>query len=206
MKQILVTTGATVTFVQLIRAVLSERFIGAVSALGYTEMVVQYGGDDTSVHLVQELLSAVCFTSDNNGSDENTTMFSRTVGKLHIVALQWAVDLVEKYTRDSNAVISHAGVGSIMDTLRCWEENRTLIAVPNGVLLDNHQVEVARTFAAMGVLRMVSGNDGDNDCADETVLAERLSRTLAEPWVGIPLPRAAGNVLGRVIREELSHS
>ncbi|TID31068.1 hypothetical protein CANINC_000312 [Pichia inconspicua] len=87
-KQILVTTGATVTFVPLIRAVISKQFVEEVCALGYTDLVVQYAGDTTSVHLVEELLSQLQFASDND-TGESANVFKGTLvkGKLRIVAL-----------------------------------------------------------------------------------------------------------------------
>ncbi|TID31067.1 hypothetical protein CANINC_000311 [Pichia inconspicua] len=102
-----------------------------------------------------------------------------------------------------------------MDTLRSWERDdddddnddtngdnivvdRRLIAVPNESLLDNHQLEVANAFASLGALRVVSVPPPTES------LAKALTTSLAEPWTTTPLPKAAGAVVGRVIREELA--
>lgn len=212
-KQILVTTGATVTFVPLIRAVFSNVFIRGACQQGYGRLVVQYAGGTESVELVQELLDELRF----QGSHEGGT-FTGTVadGELEVVALRWAVDLVGTYTRHSTAVISHAGVGSIVDTLRVWEEDEDgnsghkLIVVPNSALLGNHQTEVATAFGKLGAVRVVEENytadgdgDGDGDAKPKT-LPERLVRELAEEWSVELLAPAAGAAVRTVVEEEMA--
>ena len=49
------------------------------------------------------------------------------------------------YVRDADLVISHAGAGSLFEALRA---GKMVLAVPNGALMDNHQVELASELAA----------------------------------------------------------
>jgi hypothetical protein len=50
---------------------------------------------------------------------------------------------------DAALVISHAGSGSIFESLTA---GKALIVVPNPLLMDNHQAELGRHLAGMGVL------------------------------------------------------
>jgi beta-1,4-N-acetylglucosaminyltransferase len=49
-----------------------------------------------------------------------------------------------KYFSEAELVISHAGSGSTFESLRA---GRKLVAVPNPVLMDNHQQELAEELA-----------------------------------------------------------
>ncbi len=59
-------------------------------------------------------------------------------------------------TQGSSLVISHAGAGSILETLRCprntGSQARRLIVVVNEKLMDNHQQELADAMADEGYL------------------------------------------------------
>ncbi|SNX82363.1 related to ALG13 - catalytic component of UDP-GlcNAc transferase [Melanopsichium pennsylvanicum] len=58
---------------------------------------------------------------------------------------QFAPDL-ESYISSADIVISHAGSGTILDTLRMQPNIPTLVVVPNTSLMDNHQVELAEAL------------------------------------------------------------
>ena len=47
---------------------------------------------------------------------------------------------IERYIQSADLVISHAGAGSVLETL---EKRKHLIVVINNLLMDNHQVELA---------------------------------------------------------------
>ncbi|PWZ01035.1 hypothetical protein BCV70DRAFT_159335 [Testicularia cyperi] len=86
---------------------------------------------------------------------------------------QFAPDL-GKYIKASDLVISHAGSGTILDTLRMRPEAPALIAVPNTSLMDNHQAELADALAQPGYL--VAGT--------EATLAEDVRKALENKATG----------------------
>jgi len=58
---------------------------------------------------------------------------------LTVETFQYAPNL-EKLMDGADLVVSHAGAGSLFEALRL---RRPLIAVPNPLLMDNHQAELA---------------------------------------------------------------
>jgi hypothetical protein len=60
-----------------------------------------------------------------------------------------------QYVADASLIISHAGSGSIFESLTA---GKTLIVVPNPLLMDNHQTELGNHLKALGVL--VGGGGG----------------------------------------------
>src|ERR687892_1143035 len=69
-------------------------------------------------------------------------------------------DEVLEHCRDARAVVTHAGVGSVITALSCGQ--RPLV-VPrlsrHGEAVDDHQLEWARRFAASGLLTLVENVD-----------------------------------------------
>lgn len=49
----------------------------------------------------------------------------------------------------AHLIIAHAGSGTILEALRL---GKRLVVVPNGELMDNHQVELARELGGQGYL------------------------------------------------------
>ncbi|KAI6853006.1 hypothetical protein KC343_g10540 [Hortaea werneckii] len=136
-KTCFVTIGATASFAALIRSALSSDTLSALSKLGYTDLVVQYGQDG------KELFdSAMQQVKTAGGSNVNVTGFDLDKAGLG------------KYMRQAKGggsrggqegvVVSHAGSGTILDALRIAVP---IIVVPNPDLLDNHQVELAEALA-----------------------------------------------------------
>ncbi|GMG21787.1 unnamed protein product [Ambrosiozyma monospora] len=166
-KQLLVTTGATVTFSKLIELTLHPTFLQLISTkLQYTHLVVQYGTSNDSQQLVDKLLSQIPQLSNKkpsfkpDGTTTQTITFPTTTSQtkstsqqltLEIKCMVFDTNLVANYTAKSHLVISHAGTGSILDTLRC--PGVRLLVVINSKLLDNHQLDIAEAFADMGVLK-----------------------------------------------------
>lgn len=64
--------------------------------------------------------------------------------ELHM--FQFAPDL-KPYIESAHVVVSHAGSGTILDTLRAKPVAPALVVVPNTSLMDNHQVELAQALA-----------------------------------------------------------
>lgn len=144
-RQLLVTTGATVTFVALLEKVLAGEFMDTVLRLGYDSIVVQYGASDESYQLVSRLTRHLQLSESSNG-------FHGQYKGMQVQLIPFDVDLVQKYVKPSAVVISHAGTGSIIDTLR--GSDATLLVVVNETLQDNHQLEVASAFEYLGVLQV----------------------------------------------------
>ncbi|VEU20795.1 DEKNAAC101704 [Brettanomyces naardenensis] len=164
-KQVLVTTGATVTFTKLIQFVLDPRYIGELIELGYADLVVQYGKSTEAKSLIEGLLSKVSKEFDpveDSGFDEagQIQMVFRDANdhSLQLRCIRFDRDLVSKYTAPSELVISHAGTGSILDSLRIGKK---LIVLINEALSDNHQVEIAKAFQDLNVLKVAQGNFSD---------------------------------------------
>ncbi|RMY66471.1 hypothetical protein D0862_15190 [Hortaea werneckii] len=138
-KTCFVTIGATASFAALIRSALSPDTLSALSKLGYTDLVVQYGQDG------KELFEGAMQQVKTQGSSSpvNITGFDLDQAGLG------------KYMRQAKGgggsrgglegvVVSHAGSGTILDALRIAVP---IIVVPNPDLLDNHQVELAEALA-----------------------------------------------------------
>lgn len=58
------------------------------------------------------------------------------------------VSSINPYLQDADVVISHAGSGTILETLRMDDSSRPrLIVVPNETLMDNHQTQLAKALS-----------------------------------------------------------
>lgn len=117
--KVLVTTGATVAFEGVIRAVLSETVLSSLVESGYDQLVVQYGHAKS---LFEELKS-----------DKNP---------IQVTGFDFTMEIASEI-ESSDLVISHAGTGSILD---CLTAKKPLIVVVNTDLMDNHQLEIANAF------------------------------------------------------------
>ena len=127
-RQVLVTVGTT-NFDALVRALDRPEVAEALVALGYTRLVLQIGA--TAAYEPAELVPAGARAATHGSGLE----------------VEWfrLVPSLGRLIEASALVISHAGAGSIFETLRA---GKPLIAVPNARLMDNHQVELARELAA----------------------------------------------------------
>lgn len=164
-KQVLVTTGATVTFSRLIEHVLDLKFLKCIKNHGYTLMVIQYGRSENSVEVLHDNIRKF-YENSNFQTEEkfeketgNTVTFFYDDKNIQIRCIQFDSKLVENYVEKSDMVISHAGTGSIMDTLRNGKIGCKLIVMINDSLQDNHQEDIAQAFESLNVLKSVHSND-----------------------------------------------
>lgn len=136
-KTCFVTIGATASFTELIRAVLSQDFCKALEIHEYTHLLIQYGQDGKQLydqclsqlnHSEPTTLQISGFDLDQSGLDD---YMLQAKGHTNPLATE-------------GTVISHAGSGTILGVLRM---GIPLIVVPNEALLDNHQVELAEALA-----------------------------------------------------------
>lgn len=137
-KVCFVTIGATASFSNLIRAVVSAPFCQSLEQNQYTTLIVQYGADGSG--LFNALLQEVDGTQGRSGI--KISGFG-----LDTSGLAQYMKLAKTGGHDNGAegvVISHAGSGTILHALRL---DVPIVVVPNSELLDNHQVELADALA-----------------------------------------------------------
>ncbi|KAH7148757.1 UDP-N-acetylglucosamine transferase subunit alg13 [Dactylonectria macrodidyma] len=143
----LVTVGATVGFKELTAAVLQPSFWEFLGSRGFTKLHVQCGPDVSwaTAELaarkdeVPSSLSISIFDVTNNLMKDEMMFCKAVDGK-----------------RSQGLVISHAGTGTILDA---WKLSIPLVVVPNTLLLDNHQTEMAEHLAKEGYAIQSSGHD-----------------------------------------------
>ncbi|KAK9379169.1 glycosyl transferase [Kockiozyma suomiensis] len=134
---LLICTGATFPFDQLFEVILASQDILLFlhQNLQITSVRVQYGP-----------------------SSESGTKFKRCLSNIDAKLLK-KVDIsgfgmTDKMAAEisaSSIVISHAGTGTILDTLRSTPAPQ-LIVIPNSVLMHGHQDEIAKALENRGCL------------------------------------------------------
>ena len=134
-KRVFVTVGST-TFPELVEAVLSPEVIESLCQLGVMELCVQHGKDG-------ELF--------RQASEGQTRLAIRGFDYSHSI---------EGEMKEADLIISHAGIfvlvssdlagsGSLLEALHL---GKSIIAVPNASLMDNHQVELASALSDQGYI------------------------------------------------------
>lgn len=125
---VLVTVGTT-KFDALVEAVDSHNVADVLVARGYTRLIIQKGAGK---HHIQTLIPL--------GSQHH-----QLSNGLHVEVFEFAPSLAD-YMQAADLIISHAGSGSIFEALRL---KKPLIAIPNALLMDNHQAELAEHLACL---------------------------------------------------------
>lgn len=144
-KSIFVTVGTT-QFDALCRAIQSEEFQARATQLGYTKIILQYGRAFPPPPLSDEEKVGERRGEERKGEKIVWETFDFT-------------DQMARYVARADVVISHCGSGTVLDTLRgpIFEEGvqsvkrPVLILVPNPLLMDNHQGELAEALVGAGV-------------------------------------------------------
>lgn len=161
MPKILITTGATVTFKPLVEYVATPQFLRHLVKLGFSTVFLQYGnelidGNNVSKEFFSEVISRTKLVETldldilNETDDKSTTTFSD--GSFLFVVFGFSANIAD-YVESADIVVSHAGTGSILDSLRL---KKPLLVVSNLELMDNHQEEVADQFQNEGFLYHVT--------------------------------------------------
>eukprot|EP00250_Pteridium_aquilinum_P005029 c15190_g1_i2 orf=307-813(-) len=119
--KVFVTVGTT-SFDALIKAVDAPECKAAIARQGYSSLVLQIG--------------------------RGSYLPSKDEADIKVDFFTFASDLKD-HMRSADLVISHAGSGSIFETLRM---GKPLIVVVNEALMDNHQAELAEELAAQKYL------------------------------------------------------
>ena len=125
---VFVTVGTT-KFDVLIQAVDTTEVANALVSKGYSKLVVQKGAGKYQMHTLLP-----------QGSQQH-----QLSNGLHVQVFDYAPSLAD-YMTAADLIISHAGSGSIFEALRL---RKPLIAVPNAILMDNHQAELADHLARL---------------------------------------------------------
>ncbi|KAK9291686.1 hypothetical protein L1049_019635 [Liquidambar formosana] len=119
-KRIVFVTVGTTSFDALVRAVDTYEFKEELSTKGYTHLLIQMGRGSY-------------VPTKSTGED----------GSLSVDYFTFSSSIAD-HLRSASLVISHAGSGSIFETLRL---GKPLIVVVNEDLMDNHQSELAEELA-----------------------------------------------------------
>lgn len=158
---ILFTTGATVTFRQLLDYVAEPEFFSFLQSIGFSKIALQYGNESNgSGHVSKKFVSDVMaknqlvekmdFSIQNSTNDKSVVVFANSTLELLMFAFSPTIgDLIA----EADIVVSHAGTGSILDCLRL---GKPLLVVTNNDLMDDHQEEVASQFENEGYLYRLS--------------------------------------------------
>ncbi|KAJ3677583.1 hypothetical protein LUZ60_003307 [Juncus effusus] len=118
-KTVFVTVGTT-CFDKLVAAMDSAKVKEALFRRGYTHLLIQMGRGSY-------------IPSKVSGEE----------GSLNVDYFTFSSSIAD-YLKSASLIISHAGSGSIFETLRL---NKPLIVVVNEDLMDNHQAELAEELA-----------------------------------------------------------
>lgn len=151
-KILFVTCGATVPFPKLIQSVVSPEFLGTITTkYGFTKVIIQYGKGYTEEfnRLLEGRYVSVSKQPNKYGCSQYLEYrLDGEMPPLEIVGLEYSTQ-IQDIIGQASLVISHAGTGSILDTLR-QRHSTPLIVVVNDDLMDNHQEQIAHRFTQMG--------------------------------------------------------
>lgn len=123
-RKVFVTVGTT-RFDALVQAVDAPEFKAALRERGFSSLLIQLGRG-----------SYLPSSSNRGGGGPSSA-------SLPVAFFKFAPDIGE-HIRSASLVISHAGSGSIFETLRA---GTPLVVVVNEALMDNHQSELAQELA-----------------------------------------------------------
>ncbi|RJE23622.1 hypothetical protein PHISCL_04036 [Aspergillus sclerotialis] len=193
-KLCFVTVGATASFLSLLLSVLDSKFLEALSQSGYTHLLVQYGKDGQIIY-ENFLVKYPAGSPGRHGIEIGGFDFNQAgLGEVMRMTKE-----NKSEGRSSGMIISHAGSGSILEALRL---SVPLVVVPNPLLKDNHQAELANELQKQGYV--VASHHDDISNAVEKAEALR-SRMLTWPPVRGPSQRRH-RTLNEVLADEMGFS
>lgn len=138
-----ILSGATVPFTELVRAV-DQNLINKLSEKGFTELYVQYGHAEASFR-------------------------PPASAQLRIKGFDFTPE-IKQLIGGASLVISHAGSGSILDSLErgSGQSTRRVIVVVNTELMDNHQLELATKLEKVGCISVAKSPAKLVDAIDQS--------------------------------------
>ncbi|QFZ26266.1 putative UDP-N-acetylglucosamine transferase subunit ALG13 [Clavispora lusitaniae] len=204
MSSILVTTGATVTFKPLVSYIADLDFLLEAQKLGYSTIYLQYGNEiSNNTNVSKDFLNEVMQKSQlieklglgivNETNDKSVTHFSN--GRLSLVVFAFSSHISD-YISKVDIVVSHAGTGSILDSLRL---KKPLLVVSNSELMGNHQEEVAAQFEKEGFLHHITTKQ-----LQEGYLLDYLRKFSRGTLPFSSLPDPPTGVVESILAEELA--
>ncbi|EFW99227.1 glycosyltransferase family [Grosmannia clavigera kw1407] len=140
-RRCFVTVGATASFYRLLEEILSADFLDFLGAKGFAELLVQTGPDQDAVQTRMRQLTEERQQTSSRWPAVKTFSYTADIPSA-MVPCRGRVG-----ERRPGVVISHAGSGSILDTVRM---DIPLVVVANGALLGNHQEELAEAVQTAG--------------------------------------------------------
>ncbi|ODN75068.1 hypothetical protein L202_06286 [Cryptococcus amylolentus CBS 6039] len=155
-SSLLITVGSTL-FPALTDPLLSPSFLSSLSGLGVGRVVVQYGGAELPAEFLNALQAqppspspspSPCHNEEQRQGVDAQGKGKGKIGDVQVEVMRYTDDF-EGLVDSVEAVISHAGSGSILTTLRS-RPPKPLLIVPNTGLMDNHQVELAEALGRDG--------------------------------------------------------
>jgi beta-1,4-N-acetylglucosaminyltransferase len=148
---IFVTVGTTL-FDSLIESVVSEQTLVCMASHGYTRLIIQYGkGQPPLLHAIKTKIKLECF--------------------------DFKPSLQEDMLR-ADLIVSHAGAGTVMETLKLESQTKPTVAVViNSRLMDNHQTELAEAMGERGHLYVIP---------DPALLQKEETWSNLETFVAVP--------------------
>lgn len=137
-KRIVFVTVGTTKFEALVRVIDDPEFADLLVSQGYTDLVIQKGAGE---YIPQRLCpGGASSVKLDNGLTVSYFDFTPSLAN-HI--------------REAALVVSHAGSGSIFETLHA---RKPLVVVPNPILMDNHQEELGRKLEQLNCLFCAAPN------------------------------------------------
>ncbi|KAL0254226.1 UDP-N-acetylglucosamine transferase subunit ALG13 [Cryptococcus tetragattii IND107] len=160
---LLVTVGSTL-FPSLTSHILLPAFLSLLQSLGVQRLVVQYGRAELELeNNVKRTLSVNSqgvgrgVWSDSDGDRDGDDAQDKKETGMVVEVMRFTSDF-EGLVKNSDAVISHAGSGSILTVLR-QAPPIPLLIVPNRSLMDDHQSELADELYKDGYVMVSSVED-----------------------------------------------
>ncbi|KGB79577.2 UDP-N-acetylglucosamine transferase subunit ALG13 [Cryptococcus deuterogattii R265] len=158
-----VTVGSTL-FPALTSHILLPTFLSLLQSLGVQRLVVQYGR--AKLELEDNVKRTLRVNSqgvgrgvwrDSDGDGDGDGAQDKKETGMVVEVMRFTGDF-EGLVKNSDAVISHAGSGSILTVLR-QAPPIPLLVVPNRSLMDNHQSELADELYKDGYVMVASVED-----------------------------------------------
>ncbi|KAF0482064.1 glycosyl transferase [Gigaspora margarita] len=165
-KTVFVTVGST-GFDQVISLLTSSPSLQILKSLGYTKLNIQYGKSRETYNEAMKICNIP--------------------NEIQIIGYDYKTSLDQDMS-ESDLIISHAGSGSILESLRL---NKPLIVVINENLMNNHQAELAVELGNKGYLVYSSTSN----------LLEILKSKAYENLISFPEPDAT--IFTNILNEEM---
>lgn len=189
MRSCFVTCGATVPFPALVDCMLSKEVLATLAKEGYERLIIQYGKEyDVEFNTAcRDLAGDVSIEKgqvEGPGNEQLSGLRNLVVYrcqqpfKFEIVGFPYSNEIDSLLANHADLVVSHAGTGSILDSLRL---NKPLIVVANRSLMDNHQQQTAEKFEELGHVISASPSKTQMCSVIESIKSANLKPLKNEP-------------------------